>query len=82
MGETKLIFLLCNMGDTGCSILQVALCKTTHKLTVNELNMADNQLSTSSSKHVAEIAVSTSIKVLYIQGNHLQDGEYLQLLAQ
>lgn len=69
------------MGDTGCSILQSALCKTP-LLRVNKLNLADNHLSTSSSKYIAEIVVNKSIKALYIQGNHLQDGEYLQILAQ
>ena len=77
----KLEFLLCNMGDTGCSILQSALCNTV-LLAVNELNLADNHLSTSSSKFIAEIILNKSIKALYIQGNHLQDGEYLQILAQ
>ena len=69
------------MGDTGCRILQSTLCKTA-ALTVNELNIADNQLSSSSSKYIAEITLNKSIKTLYIQGNHLQDGDYLQILAQ
>ena len=49
---------------------------------MNELNLADNHLSTSSSKFIAEITLNKSIKALYIQGNHLQDDEYLQILAQ
>ena len=77
----KLDFLLCNMGDTGCNILRSALCNTT-QLAVNELNLADNHLSTSSSKFIAEITLNKRIKALYIQGNHLQDGEYLQSLTQ
>ena len=77
----KLDFLLCNMGDTGCKILQSALCKTT-ALMVNELNIADNQLSSSSSKYIQDIILNKSIKTLHIQGNHLQDGDYLQILAQ
>ena len=78
----KLDFLLCNMGDTGCGILHSALCNTKVMLGVNELNLGDNQLSSSSSKHIAEISLSRNIKTLYIQGNHLQDGDYLRILAQ
>lgn len=57
-----------------------SLCKTP-LLRVNELNLADNHLSTLSSKYIAKIIVNKSIKALYIQGNYLQDGEYLQILA-
>ena len=77
----KMDLLLCNMGDTGCKILQSALCKTA-VLAVNELNVADNQLSSSSSKYIGDIILNKNIKTLYIQGNHLQDGDYLQILAQ
>lgn len=77
----RLDFLLCNMGDSGCKILQSALCRTTLPA-MDELNLADNHLSNSSSKHIAEIALNNSIKALYIQGNYLQDGDYLQILVQ
>ena len=77
----KLDFLLCNMGDTGCNILQSALCNTM-TLTLNELNLADNHLSTSSSKFITDITLNKGITALYLQGNHLQDGDYLQILAQ
>ena len=77
----ELDFLLCNMGDTGCNILQLALCNTM-LLTLNKLNLADNHLSTSSSKFITDITLNKNITVLYLQGNHLQDGDYLQILAQ
>lgn len=77
----KLDFLLCNIGDTGCSILHSALCET-KGLIINELMLADNHLTTSSSKYIAEISMHAKTRVLCLQGNHLQDDEYLSILVQ
>jgi len=77
----KLDFLLCNIGDTGCSILHSALCET-EGLHINQLMLADNHLTTSSSKYIAEISMHTKVRVLNLQGNHLQDDDYLSILVQ
>ncbi|XP_065899282.1 NLR family CARD domain-containing protein 3-like isoform X2 [Dysidea avara] len=77
----RLDFLLCNIGDTGCSILHSALCET-EGLHINKLILADNHLTTSSSKYITEISMHAKTRVLYLQGNHLQDDDYLSILVQ
>lgn len=78
---SKLDFLLCNIGDTGCSILHSALCET-EGLHIKELILADNHLTTSSSKYIAEISMHAKVRVLTLEGNHLQDDDYLSILVQ
>ena len=67
----------CIIGDTGCSMLEMALSKSAP--TIESMRLEDNQLTALSTEKIIKIATYCNTQLLDLRWNELQDGEWTGL---
>ena len=78
----RLELLSCNIRDVGCRILHHALVGNNISVTIENLHLSANSLTSVSAHYISDIAVSCKSTLLYLNGNVLGNTDGLSRLLQ
>ena len=78
----KLDLLSCNIRDIGCRILYRALAVHNKSVTIEDVHLSSNSLTSMSADYISEIAVACKVTLLYLNGNVLGKADGLSKLLQ
>ncbi|XP_065896294.1 nucleotide-binding oligomerization domain-containing protein 1-like [Dysidea avara] len=67
----KLDLLSCNIRDVGCRTLHRALVVHNDSVTIEDIHLSSNSLTSVSADYISEIAISCKVTLLYLNGNVL-----------
>jgi len=67
----KLDLLSCNIRDVGCRMLHRALVAHNESVTIEDIHLSSNSLTSVSADYISEIAISCKVTLLYLNGNVL-----------